>query len=164
MPNRIALAAWLALAAACTTTPAVEQAAAPPPAPDTAAIRSELQALHAQLTARYLAGDAAGVAASYADSAIAEIQGSPSAIGRPAIDSVFAGYFARNKLKVAEVGIGAIDATSPATATALGTYHSFGDADGKPLHQWWRWVAAHEKQADGAWKISYIMAFADSTK
>jgi ketosteroid isomerase-like protein len=164
MTNRTALTAWLALTAACTATPAVEQAAAPPAPPDTAAVRTELQTLSDQLEARYLAGDAAGVAANFADSAIAEFQGFPSATGRPAIESTYTTFFASNKLKVSEINLGPIDATSPATATALGTYHSFGDSNGKPLHQWWRWVAAYEKQADGAWKISYIMAFADSTK
>ena len=163
MPNRLS-AAWLALAAACTATPAVEQAAAPPAPPDTAAIKAELQAQVDQIEALYLAGDAAGVSGTYADSAIAEFQGFPSAIGRPAIDSTFARYFAGNKLKVAEVTLGSVNATSAMTATATGTFHAFGDANGKPLHQWWRFVAAYEKQADGQWKTSYIMAFADSTK
>lgn len=164
MFNRTALVALLALAAACTTTPAVEQAAAPPAPPDTAAIRTELQAQLDQTESRYVAGDAAAVAGSYADSAIAEFQGFPSAVGRPAIDSAFARFFASNKIKVAEITIGSVDVTSAMTATGTGTYHSFGDVEGKPLHQWWRWVAAWEKQADGQWKTSYIMAFADSTR
>ena len=41
---------------------------------------------------------------------------------------------------------------------------AYVEVDGKPLHQWWRWVAAYEKGPDGQWKTSYIMAFADSTK
>ena len=164
MFNRTALSAWLALAAACTTTPAVEQAAAPPAPPDTAAIRAELQAQVDQTESRYVAGDAAAVAGSYADSAIAEFQGFPSAVGRPAIDSTFARFFASNKIKVAEITLGSVNATSAMTATATGTYHSFADVEGKPLHQWWRWVAAYEKGPDGQWKTSYIMAFADSTK
>jgi ketosteroid isomerase-like protein len=164
MCNRTVLTAWLVLTTACTAGPAVEQAAAPPAAPDTAAIRAELEASMDQTEARYMAGDAAGVAGSYADSAIAEFQGFPSALGRPAIDSTFARFFASNKIKVAEITMTSVDVTSAMSATATGTYHSFGDVDGKPLHQWWRWVGAYEKQPDGQWKTSYIMAFADSTK
>ena len=164
MSNRTVLAAWLALAAACTATPAVEQAAAPPAPPDTAAIRADIQALNDQIETSYLAGDAAAVAGAYADSAIAEFQGFPSAIGRPAIDSLFARYFASTKIKVAEINIGSLNPTSPETATATGTYHGFEETAGKPVHQWWRWVAAYEKQPDGKWKTSYIMGFADSTK
>ena len=163
MSNRLS-AAWLAVAAACTATPAVEQAAAPPAPPDTAAIRAELQALNDQIAAGYVAGDVAAVAAAYADSAIAEFQGFPSAIGRPAIDSAFARYFAATKIKVAEITLGSVNVTSAATATATGNYHAFEETAGKPVHQWWRWVAAYEKQPDGKWKTSYIMAFADSTR
>ena len=92
------------------------------------------------------------------------VSGLPSAIGRPAIDSSFARYFAATKIKVAEITLGSVNVTSAATATATGSYHAFEETAGKPVHQWWRWVAAYEKQPDGKWKTSYIMAFADSTK
>ncbi len=162
MPYRTVMPAWLVVLAACNA-PAVETAAAPP-APDTAAIRTELQALLDRTEASYLAGDAAAVAATYADSAIAEFQGFPTAIGRPAIESSYAQYFAANQLKVAEMTIGSVSPTSPATAATLGTYHSFGESAGKPVHQWWRNLVAYEKGADGQWKISYIMAFVDSSR
>lgn len=158
---RLMLAGLVAFAAC--NAPAVETAAAPP-APDTAAVRTEIQALLDRTEASYLAGDAAAVAATYADSAIAEFQGFPTAIGRPAIESSYAQYFAANRLKVAEMTIGSVSPTSPATATTLGAYHSFGESAGKPVHQWWRYLAAYEKGADGQWKISYIMAFVDSSR
>ena len=103
--RRLKLAGLVAFTAC--NAPAVETAAAPP-APDTAAIRTELQALSDRTEASYLAGDAAAVAATYADSAIAEFQGFPTAIGRPAIESSYAQYFAANQLTVAEITIGSV--------------------------------------------------------
>jgi ketosteroid isomerase-like protein len=153
---------WLAVLAACSP-PAAEQAAEPM-APDTAAIRAELRAMSDRNQASYLAGDAAGVAANFADSAIAEFLGFPTAVGKAAIESTYVAYFAANKLTVAEIGIDQVSSTGPDRASALGTFHSFGESAGKPVHQWWRYVAAHTKGADGQWRISYIMAFPDSTK
>ncbi len=156
-------AAFLFFAAALACTQPAPQAAAPAP-PDTAAVRAGLRTSADQTQALYLAGNAAGVAALYTADARAEFQGFPSAVGRAAIESTLVGYFAANKLSVAEITIGEVGAPADDRATALGIFHSFAQSDGKPVHAWWRYAAAYRKEADGVWRISYIMAFPDSTK
>ena len=138
--------------------PASSQSAA---APDTAAIRAALNAATTKMNAAYLAGDAAAVAALFTEEARAEYAGFPSAKGRAAIQATYEGYFKANKLTVAETTIRAVGALNENLVTAGGTYHSFGN--GKPKHAWWRWAAAYVKGADGEYRISYIMAFPDST-
>jgi uncharacterized protein (TIGR02246 family) len=141
------------------THPAMAQTTAKP---DTAAVRAAVNAASAKLNAAYLAGDAAAVAGLFTEDARAEYAGFPSAKGRAAIQSTYDTYFKSNKLTVAETTIMEVTALTPDLVTAGGTYHSFGN--GKPKHAWWRWAAAYRKGADGEYRISYIMAFPDSTK
>ena len=141
------------------THPAESQTAA---TPDTAAVRAALNANSAKMRDAYLAGDAAGVAASFTDDARAEYAGFPSAKGRAAIQGLYEGYFKANKLTVSDITILDVNVLSDALVTAGGTYHSLGN--GKPKHAWWRWAGAYRKGADGQYRISYIMAFPDSTK
>jgi ketosteroid isomerase-like protein len=114
------------------------------------------------MSAAYIAGDAAGVAGFFTEDARAEYAGFPSAAGRAAIQALYEGYFKANKLTVSESTIGAVNVLTTDLVTAGGTYHSFGN--GTPKHAWWRWAAAYRKGPDGEYKISYIMAFPDSTK
>jgi ketosteroid isomerase-like protein len=144
------------LAAVATTA---QGQAAPP---DTAAIRAALNATSAKLNAAYLAGDAAAVVMFFTDDARAEYYGFPSAAGHAAIQSAYETYFKANKLKVAETTINGVNVLNADLVTAGGTHHTFGS--GKPAHAWWRWAAAYRKGADGEYRISYIMAFPDSTK
>lgn len=144
------------------TASVVAQAAPAAARPDTAAVRAGLNALSAKLEAVYLAGDAAGVAALFTEDAQAEYAGFPSAAGRAAIQALYEGYFKANKLKVSRIEFLGVNSVTADLATALGTYHAFGN--GKPAHAWWRWAAAYRKGADGEYRISYIMAFPDSTK
>src|SRR5262245_46584626 len=130
--------------------------------PDTATVRAALNAQLAKLETAYLAGDAVAVAGMFTEDARAEYFGFPSAVGRAQIQSTYETYFKANKLKVSKSDIVAVQSVTADMATALGTYHSFGN--GKPAHAWWRWTAAYRKDADGQYRIAYIMAFPDSTK
>lgn len=130
--------------------------------PDSAAVRAALNAAFTKMSAGYLAGDAAAVASFFTDDGRAEYAGFPSAVGRAAIQALYEGYFKANKLTVSESTIGAVNVLTADLVTAGGTYHSFGN--GTPKHAWWRWAAAYRKGADGEYRISYIMAFPDSTK
>jgi uncharacterized protein (TIGR02246 family) len=133
-----------------------------PATPDTAAVRAALNANSSRMRDAYLAGDAAGVAASFTDDARAEYAGFPSAKGRAAIQALYEGYFKANKLTVSDITILEVNVLNEALVTAGGTYHSLGN--GKPKHAWWRWAGAYRKGPDGQYLISYIMAFPDSTK
>lgn len=145
-------------------TAAVATSAQGQAAPDTAAVRVALTALNAKLTTAYLAGDAVTIASLFTEDGRAEYAGFPSAAGRAAIQSTYEGYFKANKLKVWESTTQAVNAPSANIASAGGTAHNFGSANGKPLHVWWRWAAAYRKGADGQYRISFVMAFPDSTK
>jgi ketosteroid isomerase-like protein len=151
---------YLLALAALATAPTASSAQAP----DTATVRAGLNALTAKLVTAYLAGDAATMASLYTEDARAEYAGFPSAVGRTAIQSTYLEYFKANKLKVWESTIGDVNSLSADLATAGGTVHSFGDTNGKPVHMWWRWAAAYRRGADGEYRISYVMAFPDSTK
>ena len=156
MPRfRSLLAAGLTAALATT----VQGQAAPP---DSAAVRAALNATSAKLNAAYLAADAAAVAMLFTEDGRAEFYGFQSAVGRAAIQSAYETYFKTAGLKVAETTVNAVNVLNADLVTAGGTYHSFGS--GKPAHAWWRWAAAYRKGADGEYRISYIMAFPDSTK
>ena len=130
--------------------------------PDSATVRAALNATFTRMSAGYLAGDAAAVAGFFTEDARAEYAGFPSAAGRAAIQALYEGYFKANKLTVSETTIGRVNVLTPDLVTAGGTYHAFGN--GTPKHAWWRWAAAYRKGADGEYRISYIMAFPDSTK
>lgn len=160
--SRFLLAATAAALVACAQ-PAPEQAAAPPAPPDTAALRATLVAMGDELTKAYLAGDAAAIAAHFTDDARAEFYGFPSAAGRAAIQSTYTTYFQTEKLQVAEYVFGDVNPLNADLATAGGSFHSFAPAS-KPAHAWWRWAAAYRKGADGQYRISYVLAFPDSTK
>lgn len=156
MPRFRSLIAAGLIAAVATTA---QGQAAPP---DTAAVRAALNATSAKLNAAYLAADAAAVAMFFTEDARAEYYGFQSAVGRAAIQSAYETYFKAAGLKVAETTVNAVNVLNADLATAGGTYHSFGS--GKPAHAWWRWAAAYRKGADGEYRITYIMAFPDSTK
>ncbi len=160
--SRLSLAAIAAALVACAQ-PAPEQAATPPAPPDSAALRVTLVAMSEQMKTAYLAGDAAAIAGHFTEDARAEYAGFPSAAGRAAIQSTYEAYFQANKLTVAEWTFGDVNPLTDEVATAGGTYHSYAPAS-KPAHGWWRWAAAYRKGADGQYRMSYVIAFPDSTK
>jgi len=139
-------------------TPAVGQA------PDTATVRAALTQLASKFTTASLAGDAVAIAALFTDDARAEFAGFPSAAGRAAIQSTYETLFKATKLKVWEAVIQGVNSPSADVASAGGTVHEFGDMNGKPYHGWWRWAAAYRKGPDGQYRVSFLMAFPDSTK
>jgi ketosteroid isomerase-like protein len=160
--RRFSILLGVAALTVAITRSAPAQQTAPATKPDTAAVRAGLNDLTAKMKTAYLAGDAAAVAALYTEDARAEFAGFPSAVGRAAIQSTTEAYFKANKLNVAEWTIGGLNSLTADLATAGGTYHAFGN--GKPAHAWWRWAAAYRKGADGQYRVSYVMAFPDSTK
>ena len=155
------LLALLATGLTVTQTTIAEAQTAPG---DTAAARTAITALGAKLSAANIAGDAAGIAALFTEDARAEYAGFPSAVGRAAIQSTYETLFKTTKYKVWELVVKGVNAPTADVASAGGSVHQFGETNGKPSHMWWRWAAAYRKGADGQYKISFVMAFPDSTK
>jgi len=159
MRNR--LWALLALAAACS--PAADQQAAAPAAPDTAAVRAELQSLVDRYVQYLMAGDAAGVAGLYTDDATYAVYGVPTTTGRANVEAVFAGYFGAFKVTSAQGTVEAAASPGPGIATARGIYTDVEDSSGVRISSWSRWASAYRQAADGQWLISYHIGFPDST-
>ena len=154
--------ALLALAAACS--PAAEEQAAAPAAPDTAAVRAELQG-HVDRWVQYaMAGDAAGIASLYTEDATYAGYGFPTTTGRANLQTGNAGYYGGVKVISVQATVEAAAAPAPGIATARGTYADVLDSNGVTISSWWRWAAAYRQGADGLWLMSYHMAFPDSTR
>lgn len=155
--------AALLLAAACAP-PAEEPATAATATVDTAAALRGLDELRNRYIALNTAGDAAGLAALYADSAGLDILGLPRLRSRSAIQAAFAADFAARKFTLTEILPLSRTVRTDAEVTEIGTYHNMFTANGTGTHEWGRYVGAFAKRADGQWEIAYLMAFADSTR
>lgn len=149
------------LLAACAPKPEAPAAAA---VVDTTAVLQGLDALRSQYIALQTAGDAAGLAAIHADSAGLDLFGVPRLRGRPAILAALTADFAARKYTMAEIMPLTRTVRTNTEAIELGTYHDMHDMKGTVDHEWGRYIGAFAKGADGQWKISYLMAFPDSTK
>ena len=161
LSSAIPIAALL-LAAACT--PPAEAPAADDAAVDTTAALRGLDELRNRYIALNTAGDAAGLAALYADSAGLDILGLPRLRSRSAIQAAFAADFASRKFTLTEIMPLSRNVRTENDATEIGTFHNMFTVNGAATHEWGRYIGAFMKRADGQWEIAYIMAFADSTK
>lgn len=154
--------AVLLLTAACTPPP--DAPAAADAAVDTTAALRGLDELRNRYIAFNTAGDAAGLAALYADSAGLDILGLPRLRSRSAIQAAFVADFAARKFTLTEIMPLSRNVRTESEATEIGTFHNMFTVNGAVTHEWGRYIGAFMKRADGQWEIAYIMAFADSTK
>ena len=154
--------AALFLSAGCT--PPAEAPATTAATVDTAAALQGLDELRRRYITLNTAGDAAGLAALYADSAGLDILGLPRLRGRSAIQAAFAADLAARKFTMTEITPLSRIVRTDTEATEIGTYHNMFTANGTGTHEWGRYVGAFMKRADGQWEVAYLMAFADSTK
>ncbi len=154
--------AVLLLAAACAPKADAPRAAAI--TVDTAAASQGLGVLRNQYVALQTAGDAAGLAALYADSAGVDLYGLPRLRGRPAIHAAFTADFAARKYTLTQIVPVSQNVRTDSDASEIGTYHNMHDVKGTVDHEWGRYIGAFGKGADGQWRIMYLMAFPDSTR
>lgn len=155
----------LALGLALACAPAPQQAAAPaaPPAPDTAAVQTALNALADQYEAAEVGGNAGQVAALYTDDGVTVFQGFPTAAGKAAIEAQTIEAMKVQKVLEMTIETGGVTVVGPTMATAGGTAIQLSQEGKKKTRMWWRWAGAYRNVA-GQWKLSYLMAFQDSTK
>lgn len=152
----------IALAAACA--PAADQAASAPAASDTVAVRAGLQAASDKWDALAVAGDAAAIAALFADDGAVAFFGAPTTTGRANIQAMMTGLYSAAKVTSAKGTILGITAPAPGMATARGTYMEVTDSSGVTTTGWYRWAGAYRQAPDGQWLITYLMSFPDSTR
>ena len=155
------LLAAAGVAAACTP-----KGGAPPAMAtvDTAAAMKGIDSTRARYTTLIVAGDTAGVAALYTEDATLDLYGVPRQHGRAAITAAVKADLAMRRYTVSEAKPGMTTVRTNDDASEIGTYHDMHDMKGVKDHEWGRYVVGLHKGADGMWRMTYLMAFPDSTK
>jgi len=111
-----------------------------------------------------VAGDASSVAALYTDDATLDAYGAPRSHGRAAIEAGLKAEYGMRKFTLSEATPVATTVRTNTDGSEIGTYHDMFDAGGKKNHEWGRYVVGFTKGTDGKWRLTYLMAFPDSTK
>ena len=150
-----------ALAVAACAKPAEETAAAP--AVDSAAVKAAVADVWARWSAADTAGNVDAVTALVTDSARLDLRGVPPVMGRASFRAM-----AETALKEMDITSLVItpemtEAISNELAYETGNYTEAYIRDGKSMVDHGRYAAAVMKEADGQWRVGYLMAFADST-
>lgn len=158
-PN-LMLAGALVLGACAQPAPAPTAAATV----DTAAVVAAVTNVRTTYNKAEMAGDAAAVAALYTPDGAIDIYGAPPMRGAEAIQAALTQLWAAGKPELAEATPLNTNARSNSDASEIGTYHNILPVNGKRTHEWGRYVVALAKDASGTWKLTYLMAFADSTR
>jgi uncharacterized protein (TIGR02246 family) len=152
----------LALLIAACAKPA-DQTAAAPAAVDSAAVKAGV----ADLWTRYIVADTAGnveaLAGMVSDSARLDIRGMPPMLGRANYRSMTEQGFKSAKYTSMTITPEMTMAISNELAYETGNYTEGYTMNKKNLMDYGRYATAVAKDADGQWRIAYIMAFADST-
>jgi len=130
---------------------------------DTAAAKAGIDSLRTRFIRMQLAGDT-GIVSLYTDDATVDLYGVPRAKGKAAIAAATKMDFDMRKYTVSEINPIATTVRTNDAASQIGTYHGMHDVKGKKDHEWGRYVVGFMKGGDGNWRVSYIMAFPDSTK
>ncbi len=154
MPPRVLLLCAIA-AAGCAPRPVA-------PA-DLTAAGAQLDSLWARYSAAAVAGDAAAIAALYAEDAVLIESGLPTTRGRAAVEEVARGML--GSLRLLEVGIH----PEPPEAIGdhvlqLGTYRDVLQQGNQPVQVvYGRFTALLQRDSTAAWRIRRLMAVMDST-
>lgn len=131
---------------------------------DTAAVVAAVDAFRKAYNAAEVAGDAAAVAAMYVPTGAIDLYGAPPMRGAEGIKAALTQVYAAGKWEAADATPIRTSVRSNSDASEIGTYHNLFPVDGKRTHEWGRYVVALLKDEAGAWKLTYLMAFADSTR
>jgi len=163
MPNRSAFSGVLLIAAfaACGQRPAASPAAAP--AVDTAAVQTAVAGFWPRWVAAATTGDTAAMGALLADSVRIDAKGFPPILGRAGWVTTFATMLKTSKVESETITTERTTVVSNELAYQTGDFVETVTAEGKTQTEYGRFAAALRKFPDGEWRLSYIMAFPDST-
>jgi ketosteroid isomerase-like protein len=151
----------VAFAAACA--PAAEQQAAAPAGLDSTTARLVADSALAGYAGAIVSGDPAAVGATFTEDATVSYFGFPTTTGRANIQALYAAAFGVAKPVSAKVITSSANGSVPGLITALGTNAETTDSAGTMITNYWRWVTAIRREADGQWRFAFSMAFPDST-
>jgi len=154
--------AALILAAACT--PKAETAGGAMAAVDTAAFKTGTDSLRTRYIALRTAGDATALAGLYTEDAGIDQYGLPRLRGRAAIEAALKADYAVRNYTLLEIMPLSSEARTNTDGSEIGTYHEMSDSSGTKGHAWGRYLVAFQKEADGQWRLVYLIGFPDSTK
>ena len=130
---------------------------------DTAAAQMGIDSLRTRFIRMQLAGDT-GIVNLYTDDATIDQYGAPRTKGKAAIAAAIKLDFGMRKYTVVEINPISTNVRTNDAGSEIGTYHNMHDVMGKKDHEWGRFVVGFMKGSDGNWRVSYLMAFPDSTK
>jgi len=161
--RRIAMLTLAAVVAAASASKAQTGGAPAAVKIDTAAAKMGIDSLRARFIRMQLAGDT-GIVNLYTDDATIDQYGAPRTKGKAAIAAAIKMDFGMRKYTVSEINPIATNVRTNSDGSEIGTYHGMHDVKGKKDHEWGRYVVGFAKGTDGNWRLSYLMAFPDSTK
>lgn len=155
------LAALAVATAAACAPPAAEQATAPP-ALDSAAVTAAVSEVWARLSAAVPENNVDAILAQFSPTARYDYPAVPPMLGRAGIDSVVRPIFATRDFTGLVITPAATYVVSNDMAYARGSLTESWVENGKPATEYCRFAAEVVKEADGQWRIRYMMAFPDS--
>jgi uncharacterized protein (TIGR02246 family) len=162
MPRRSAFSGVLLAAVLAACAPKAEEQAAGPVAVDSAAVVSAAAAYWPRWIAAVTSGDMATMGGLLSDSVRLDIKGLPPMLGRAGFVATFEPLMKTMKVDSETVTPEQTTAISNELAYQTGDYVETMTAEGKTQTEYGRYAAAIAKGADGQWRLSYVMAFADS--
>ncbi|MEK6689435.1 MAG: hypothetical protein AABZ01_13380 [Gemmatimonadota bacterium] len=158
----ITAGSMVALAVGCT--PAAE---APPPV-DATAHEAAAAALWPRYGDAVLAANLEGVMTLYSDMATVDVKGFPP-MDKPALMKLLGELFATTRTTEFTVTPEYTHVVGEGLVHQAGRYREAtvptgeAAATGKPMTEYGRFAGALVREADGQWRIMYLMAFTDST-
>jgi uncharacterized protein (TIGR02246 family) len=148
-----AVAAILAIGAACSSSTAATSGSASSSPAEVAAVRSSIEAANARFFEAFKKGDKAGLMANYADDAVVMMPNEPQSRGRAAIEQGFTGFLSQVSLTDGTFVTGDV-MVSGDVAVETGTFAwTLVAKDGTEMKDNGKYVTVWKRQADGAWKI-----------
>ena len=162
MRIRTAFPGILLAAALSACAPIQSQEAAAPMAVDSAAVVSAAVGYWPRWIAAVISGDLAAMGGLLSDSVRLDLKGYPPMVGKAAFAATFEPLMKDLKVDSEVITPEQTTAISNELAYQTGDYVETMTAAGKTQTEYGRYAAAIGKGADGQWRLSYIMAFADS--
>lgn len=163
MPTRSAFPGVVLAAALAACAPTTSERAAAPVAVDTAAVVSAAADYWPRWSAAATAGNMAAMGALMTDSVRIDSKGAPPMVGKAAWAAVFEPMMKTTKIDAEVITPEMTTAISNELAYQTGDFVETMTTAGKSQTDYGRYAAAIRKDADGQWRLVYIMAFADST-
>lgn len=152
----------LALTFAACAKPA-DQSAAAPAAVDSAAVKAAVTDVWSRWIAADTAGNIDALAALIADSVRIDARGMPPMVGKVAWRAMAETAMKQMDITAMSIIPEMTEAISNGLAYETGNYVETYVAGGNTMTDYGRYATAVGKDADGQWRVYYLMAFADST-